>query len=212
MRKLVVPLYLQAPKSVDCGPVCVRMVLSYFGIRRSLAFLQKKLHYDKTGTSSYDNGALLLDEGLRVTAVTANPMLFPPDIVRSLKNKKHLQELITKKSKTTPKYKKCLKTLEKFLEKGGNLIIEIPNAKHVRAAIDAKRPIIALLYGKAMGSNEGTFHFVVVTGYDGKHVFINNPYPKSKRQWKCPMDTFLYAVHSSSVGYIDNATLLIISK
>jgi uncharacterized protein YvpB len=62
------------------------------------------------------------------------------------------------------------------------------------------------------GSNEGGFHFIVVTGYDEKNVFANNPYPKSKKRTKYPMNQFLYALHTSTTTDIDNGTLLLVSK
>lgn len=212
MKKLNIPLYLQAPRSPDCGPVCVQMALAYFGVERDLPYLQKKLKYNKMGTSAYDNGALLLDEGLKVTAVTAHPMLFPPDLAKNIKSTKDVSKILTAKAKQVPRYKTGLQTFEKFLSKGGTLKIEIPTEKHIHKAIDVKRPVIALLYGQAMGSNEGGFHFVVVTGYDNKSVFVNNPYPKSKKQTKYPMHQFLYALHTATTADIDNGTLLIISK
>jgi hypothetical protein len=212
MKKLKVPLRLQGKQSKDCGPVCVQMVLEYFGIKKDLKNLQEKLHYIESGTTAYDNGSLLLDEGLKVTAVTAQPMLFPPDIAKSIKDNKDIYEIIGKKAIHSPKYKTNLDTLKVFLEKGGKMLIQIPNIKHICAAIDEGHPIIALLYGGALGSKEGGFHFVVVTGYDAKNVFLNNPLPGSSSQSKFPIDQFLYAVHSSTTADIDNGTLLIVSK
>jgi hypothetical protein len=212
MKKLDVPLYLQAPRSPDCGPTCAKMVLEYFDIKRDLPYLKKKLAYGKMGTSAYDNASLLLDEGLKVTAVTAHPMLFPPDLAKGIKSTKDALKIIKAKAKSTPRYTNVLGTFQKFLDKGGELKIDIPTEKHVRKAIDSKRPLIALVYGQALGSNEGGFHFVVVTGYDEKNVFVNNPNPKSGKQTKYPMNHFLYALHSSTTTDIDNGTLLVISK
>jgi hypothetical protein len=53
---------------------------------------------------------------------------------------------------------------------------------------------------------------IVVTGYDEKNVFVNNPGPKSKKKTKYPIHQFLYAVHTSTTADIDNGTLLVVSK
>jgi hypothetical protein len=143
MKKLNVPLLLQAPGSADCVPVCVQMVLEYFGIQRDLSSLQKKLKYNEMGTSAYDNGSLLLDEGLKVTAITAHPGLFPPDVAKGVKTQQDIVKIIKAKATKVPRYKSVLKTFEKFLSKGGKVKIEIPNEKHIRKAIDAKQPVIA---------------------------------------------------------------------
>lgn len=212
MKKLNVPLHLQGSKSLDCGPVCVQMVLEYFGIQRDLPYLQKKLSYNDVGTSAYDNASLLIDQGLQVTAVTAHPMLFPPDQAKALSSNEEIVKMLKLKAKRMPRHKSVLKTFEKFLNSGGRLKMEIPTDKHVRKAIDSKQPLIALLFGQALGSLEGGFHFVVVTGYDDKYVYANNPLPQSKKQAKYPFSQFLYGLHTSTTSDIDNGTLLIVSK
>jgi ABC-type bacteriocin/lantibiotic exporter with double-glycine peptidase domain len=188
------------------------MALEYFGNKQDLSELKKKLNYNKVGTSAYDNGSLLLDAGLKVTAVTAHPMLFPPDIAKGIKNNEDLLKIIREKAKKVPRYKAGLKSLETFLRKGGKMQIAIPTEKHIFKAVDSNKLVIALFYGRAVGSNEGGFHFVIITGYDEKNIYVNNPLPQSKQNAKYPIDQFLYALHTSTTTDIDNGTLLIISK
>lgn len=212
MKKFNVPLYLQEDGSKDCGPTCVRMILDYFGIKRELTDLQKKLNYDEMGTTSYDNGSLLLDEGLKTTAITAQPLLFSPDTTPSIKTKNDIFKTIRARAKEEPKDKDILETMKKYLNKGGKLKIEIPSFKHIKEAIDKNQPVLALFYGRAIGRNEGAYHFVVISGYDKNRVFINNPWPPSKRQAWFPVDQFLYGLHTSTSAYPDNGTLIIVSK
>lgn len=212
MKQLDVPLILQEPGSDDCGPTCVRMVLQYYGIKRSLEELKPKLEYFPEGTTAYANGSLLLGEGLSVTAITAHPMLFPPDVAATIRTTEDLHRIINAKKESHPKYKEVLDTFSSFLDEGGKRTIAIPSFNHIKEAIDADSPLIALIYGQAMGSSEGDFHFVVVSGYDEGKVHITNPAPKSVHQGWFPVDQFLYALHTSTTYDIDNGTLLVISK
>ena len=212
MKKLEVPLRLQSENSQDCGPVCVQIVLEYFGIQTSLESLISKLTYVESGTSAYDNGSLLLSVGLKVKAITAQPLLFSPNTIHSFKGKDDYIQAAAKRSSKVPADKPILDTLVTYLEQGGEMQLQIPSFEHIKEAIDAGNLIIALLYGNALGSNEGGFHFCVVNGYDEEKVFITNPLPTSKRQDWFPVADFLFAVHSSTTKDVDNGTLLVISK
>lgn len=212
--KLTIRKILQDSESVDCGPVSVQMILSYFKIERSLADLKKKLSYDAVGTSIFDNGNLVLDEGLKATLIFANPLLFSKNDRKSLKGRSkivsHISKLIGDKKEFKDR-KHQLKILKKFAERGGKVVLEIPEMKHIKTAIDSNSPVIALLYGQAMGEHEGSFHFVVVNGYDDTHVYILNPLKESKLA-KVPIQDFFYALYSSTTADIDNGSLLIVSK
>ncbi len=209
-----VPLRLQEVGTLDCGPVCAQMVLEYFGITQDFQSLKDKLLYNEVGTTIYDNGSLLLDLGLKVTAITAQPRLFSPEVIESITSKDLLNEVIDKKIEkvTTTRDKDNLETFKKFLNKGGGVKLEIPSFSHIKEAIDNGHPVIALLIAQALGSKEGGYHFVVVSGYDEGRVYINNPAQNSSQQAWFPIERFLYAVHASTVADFDNGTLLIVSK
>jgi hypothetical protein len=153
------------------------MVLEYFGINHDFQSLKNNLLYNESGTTAFDNGSLLLDLGLSVTVVTAQPRLFSPEIISSITSKEVLQEVISKKMKQvkTVRDKDNLETFKKFLNKGGQYKLEIPNLNHLKEAIDNGQPVIALLIAQALGSKEGGYHFVVVSGYDEDSVHITNP-------------------------------------
>jgi hypothetical protein len=210
--KIELPLKLQEQGSKDCGPVCVQMVLEYFGINKDQSYLREKLTYVEAGTSAYDNASLLLNEGFKVTAVTAQPLLFSPDTIAEIKNTDDVLKIVEAKYISAEKDRPILETLKKFLLQGGDLKIEIPSYKHIQQALEESKPIIALIYGRALGSKEGGFHFIVISGYEDGKVFINNPLPESKKQGWFPIEHFLYALHSSTTADIDNGTLLVVSK
>ncbi|MCL5113877.1 MAG: C39 family peptidase [Patescibacteria group bacterium] len=213
-KTLNVPLFLQEKNSLDCGPTCVRMILAYYGINKTLKNLQSKLYYGDAGTSIFDNGALLLENKLKTNAITAQPLLFPPDKTRKLKTRKSVINLIKNKmeDKEYERFIDNFKTFLKYFEKGGNIIIEIPSFQHIKNAINNESPILALMNAQALGSNEGKFHFVVITGYKDNEVCINNPWPPSIHQGWFPIEKFLYGVHTSTCADIDNGTFIIPSK
>ncbi len=214
MKIIDIPLKLQQKGTQDCGPVCVQMVLEYFGINQDFQSLKDNLLYNESGTTAFDNGSLLLDSGLSVTAVTAQPRLFSPEIISSITSRDLLQEVIAKKMEQvkTVRDKDSLETFKKFLNKGGECKLEIPSFMHIKEAVDNGHLVIALLIAQALGSKEGGYHFVVVSGYDEGRVYINNPAPSSSQQSWFSVERFLYALHASTVGDFDNGTLLIISK
>ena len=212
MKLLKLPLYLQDPNSVDCGPVCDRMILEYYGIRRSLEELQAKLRYDAVGTSAYDNGAIFLSEGLKVKAITAHPLLFPPDLMAKLADKNRLRERIKGLAGRLPDKADNLGTLLKFLDLGGDVCMEIPAWRHIKDAIDSESPVLALTYAKALGNNEGGYHFIIVNGYKHGFVHITNPSPRATNRGWFPLDRFLFAVHCCTSADVDNGTLIVPSR
>lgn len=209
MKKIEIEQLYQDVKSKDCGPVCTQMVLKHFNLEENLKSIAEKLSYDDNGTFSFDNGIVLLKSGLKVACITAQPYLFSPDI--QLKNKNEIIDHITSKISTLPKFEKGINLLKDFISSGGEIKIEIPQIQHIQNAIDNGSLVIALIYGKALGSNEGGFHFVVVNGYDEENVYITNPLTTAKSGWY-PIKNFLYALHSSTMFDVDNGSLLLVSK
>lgn len=209
MKLLKVPLYLQEPGSVDCGPVCSRMMLEYFGIKRTLDELREKVQYSAIGTSSFDNGSIFLAEGMKAKAVTANPLLFPPDLMPKLADKGRLLDRIRGLAGRLPEKKQGLDTLTRFIELGGDMCMEIPAFRHIKEAIDADSPVLALTYAKALGNNEGGFHFIIANGYKRGFVHVTNPSPRATNRGWFPVDRFLYAVHISTCVEVDNGTLIV---
>lgn len=212
MKLLKVPLYLQEAGSVDCGPVCSRMILEYYGIKRTLEELREKVKYSAAGTSSFDNGSIFLAEGLQAKAVTAHPLLFPPDLQAKLADKTALLNRISGLAGRLPDKADNLATLRKFIELGGEVCMDIPAFAHIKASIDAGNPVLALTYAKALGNNEGGYHFIIVDGYKRGFVHITNPSPRATNRGWFPLDRFLYAVHASTCVDVDNGTLILPSR
>ncbi len=216
MKLIDVPLYLQTPGSIDCGPACIQMLYDHFlGKKIDIEEVKKQLDYTEVGTTLYQNGSQLLKEGLKVTAISANPLVFPGNTWDQLKTNEDVREYIQKKyddSYLDDHFKLIYRTLLQFIDDGGDFKVKIPDFNDIKDAIDRDAIVCALNYTQPLGENEGTFHFVLVTGYDEGRVFINNSWPLSQKQAWFPIDKFLFAVHSSALGDADNASFLIVSK
>ncbi len=210
--KISIPYHSQQKDSQDCGPVCVQMVLEYFGIKKKLSELTRHVQYAKMGTSAYDNALLLLKENLTVTAVTAHPMIFPPDRIKKLKNKNELLKYLEQLIKKSKRFKSGIKLIKNFITTGGILRLEIPQEKHIKDALHKGGLVLALFHGGALGSKEGGFHFAVISGHKKNFVYINNPLLNSARQAWFPLDKFFYGLHASTCADSDNGTLLIVNK
>lgn len=204
-----ITLRFQKNGSVDCGPVSSQMILSYFGMINSLENIKSQMSMGDFGTYIYDNGLLFLEHNLKATLITANPLIFKNEDLRKLSSeidiKKHLSKIIKKK----PKLKKPLHLFKKYIDAGGKVLLKIPTIIHIQKALDKNKLILALIYGGVLGTNEGGFHFVVVSGYKKNHVHIHNPLKKSKQGWFKNED-FIYALHSSTCADVDNGSLLIV--
>jgi predicted double-glycine peptidase len=215
MKKLKIRRFLQKASSKDCGPASTQAILDYYGIKKSAEELSKHLTYADLGTSLYDNGTVVLKNGLRAVAITANPILFSfADRVKlktKLQVEKHLAALAKSKAKELKDKKLGIKIFQRFLKSGGEVRLAIPRFEHIRSAIDAGHPVLALVYPRAFGSYDRFFHFVVVHGYDSRFVYISDPLPSAKKN-KVPIDDFMYGLHSSACGDVDNGSLLIVSK
>lgn len=218
MKKLKVQRKLQAVNSLDCGPVSVQMVLDYFRIQRTVKELKKDLYYSDLGTYLYDNGLLFLKEGLKVTLVTANPLLFSGIERKQLKTKRavreHLENIVKNKTKAFQEYKHGIALFIKFLDAGGDVSIEIPEFKHIREAIDANTLVMPNFHMNASGiikDRDLGFHTFVITGYDEDYIYFKDPYPKTNKT-KILIKDFMFAVHAASCVDIDNGSFLLIRK
>ncbi len=211
MKKIDIEVFFQTNKTQDCGPVCTQMVLNHFGKGKKLEEIKTKVNYVLGGTYIYDNGLVILNEGLNVELITANPLLFKQEDRAVLKNEKSILKHITAIKRKKNAKKEALGIFQDFIKHGGKVKVEIPSLDHINKAIDQNKLIIALLYGGALGKNEGGFHFVVVTGYKKGFVYINNPGKKTRQGW-FPEDDFLYALYSSTCADVDNGSLLIVGE
>ncbi len=211
MKKIDIEVFFQTNKSLDCGPVCTQMVLNYFGKGKKLEEIKTKVNYVPGGTYIYDNGLVILNEGLKAELITSNPLLFKQEDRSTLKTEKSILKHLTAIKRKKGAKKQAIGIFQDFIKQGGRVKIEIPTLDHLKKAIDQNKLIIVLLYGGALGKKEGGFHFVVVTGYKNGFVHINNPGKKSRQGW-FPESDFIYALYSSTCADVDNGSLLVVGE
>ncbi len=210
-KRLNVKNFYQRVNSNDCGPTCVQMCLHYFGIEKTARELSARLTYNEFGTFVFDNGMLCLNENLKVSLITANPLLFEREVWNKLKSKEALLQHLTKFKRKYPKKITAVSLFIKYTKEGGNTTIAVPDFSHIKKAIDSNELVLAAIYGRALGLKDGEYHFVIVSGYRDGEVYVNNPLPGSKSGWFKTKD-FLFALHASTCFDIDNGALLIIGK
>lgn len=151
------------------------MILNYFGIEKRLDDLKKDMSIEEFGTYIYDNGICFLENGLRVELVTANPLIFKKDLIKNLKSPGEIKKHLTKIQKKNPKTKSALEIFKYFIGLGGRVNLKIPSISHIQKALDKNKLVLALIYGGALGTNEGGFHFVIISGYKKNYLYVNNP-------------------------------------
>src|SRR3989344_4462690 len=101
-----------------------------------------------------------------------------------------------------------------YLQDSGRLHVAIPTLKEIRQETNAGRPVIALVqnsiwYSRVPGRPfSDIFHLVVITGVDDAYVYINDPHWKFGGQVKHTHEEFLFALYSSSLGDVDNGSVI----
>lgn len=212
--QLDIPLHLQDSGSEDCGPIGTLMILDYFGKTSDRAEVLAKVPRCNFGTSSFDNAQVLLDYGLKVELITAQPKLFDGDFIRSKPSVEAILERLEQKkvSEKDEERKKIIGSLMKFMDKGGKLNLEIINKDLVIDSLNDNKPVWVSMFANALESNGGGYHTVVITGHDKDRFFINNPWPESRKQSWENADEVIYAIHVSTLFDYDNGAVFLVSN
>lgn len=206
-----IKLIFQKKGSVDCGPVSSQMILDYLGIKKELEEIKKGMVFADAGTYIYDNGLCFLREGLKVELITANPLIFKKEDLQKIKSSDDLKKHLSKIQRKNLNKKNALLLFKKFIGSEGKVSLKIPSVNHIQRALDKDKLVLALIYGGALGTSEGGFHFVIISGYKKNHLYINNPLRQARQGWFKNED-FLYALHSSTCADVDNGSLLIVGR
>jgi hypothetical protein len=110
----------------------------------------------------------------------------------------------------TPRQLKTLKYYLDFLNAGGRLNVNIPDAGYIREALVQKVPLIASLTSNfLMQKPVFNFHFNVIKGIAGDKITVNDPlWDERGGEHTYNIDDYLYAIAASLYGDLDNGTLL----
>lgn len=210
-----VPLHVQDIDSEDCGPVATTMVLDYFGLESDQHKVIAEIPKSYFGTTLFDNVIYLAKKGLKVTIVTAHPKLFDGDFLRSDPSGAQIESQITRTydKEGNKDSKEVIAAYKQFLQTDNcTLEVAIPTLSHIYTALDEGKLILALIYGQALGKNEAGYHFVVIAGYKDRQLLVLNPWPKSRKESFEDAETFMFALHCSTLFDYDNGAIAIIGK
>jgi hypothetical protein len=170
---------------------------------------------DQIGTYMPQIGTYLINHGFKVELVTMHPKLF------TLKDKYCSQTKVRNifdKAYTCEKSeqnKKVLGYFREFSKAGGKIVVKIPSVDDIIKEINNGRPLGAALTSNFLTNTQPkfNFHFNLITGYDNKYVYVNDPQSsKSGGAKKYLIDDFFYGVHASAHGDLDNASLILVKK
>lgn len=209
--KLNVPLLRQRIGSVGCGHICIQMILKYHGIEKSYREMKSEIDTHDVGTYTPQLGSFMIANGFKTNIITLHPGMFSLDDINISQKEvsKIVHNLKAKEKKDSNKI--TLDYYSQYLKDGGTITPKIPDETDIRKEIDAGNPILALLTSNFLTGvkRKFNFHFNVITGIDKTHVYVNDPL-KGKRggSKKFKIRDYLYAIHASAYGDLDNATLM----
>ncbi len=181
----------------------VATLLDYYGLPYSLRSLNDYLHHHSFGSLMTEMADCLLQHGLEVTLINAEPALFSREVWNSL----FLQDY----PKTTPEKLPSMNEVERVVAKGVYLRRLLPSIEIIDSELAQERPVI-ISYNPALIDAirpQSVSHAIVAPG-DADHYMIYEPsYDNAITQQ--PKQTVLYAitqVHSTD----PTASSIILSK
>jgi hypothetical protein len=162
--KLSVPFY-SSKKDTDCGPLALKMVLEYFGETHEfeeLAKLEKQL---ETG--------LVWSVGI---ARAAKKLGFSVKLI-STSNFSHEEDIDYYKKYANDKGRLLLKEISKEIKELGVEVVEKDMTIEELLSKITKRsvPIVLINWYVISGKQGFSGHFVPITDYDEKYIYIHNP-------------------------------------
>lgn len=222
---------LPQPNDSVCGPTCLHAVYRFFG---ELVELDEVIacvpSLPNGGTLAVQLGCDALTRGYRARITTNNLQSFDPTWFRPGVD---LADRLARQALAKPKDTKLQLATEwylRFLQAGGELVLESFSAELLSSYLDQGVPILAglsatYLYGSPRELPDGTYddvagfptgHFVLIQGYDGDHdhVWIADPYADNPmtdgHYYRVSLARLLAAIHLGIVTY--DANLLVIQK
>jgi len=200
------PKYYKDKKIGICGPVALKSILSYYGVKASMGEVVKGSGMPKKGgTSIFGLAYFCLKNSLKVDYYSFN------EIDKWGKSSKRIKDFV-KKYNLVNNDKKFLSKCRKF--DNFNSVRKKPAIKLIESFIDKKMPVLILfnvisLFGKDNPDLPWGSHYTVVVGYDKNNFYIhNNSWPKNEAYLKANKRHFMKT--ASSEGY--SGEMLVISN
>lgn len=185
----------QKVNSVDCGPVCVKIICDALGRNTSLESIKSQLEYVDDGVYPPQIGKVLLNHNIANKLILANVSLISKEEKDSMTDKEfveYLKQWIKYNSKDI--FVNFAKHLLSYVEQGGKVEIDPTYSSHkMKLSIEKGEKILAsvqqsLLWGQnkikdsqlfdSIKGQSNAFHFVIVNAVAGKECLeIIDPYP-----------------------------------
>ncbi|MBK6542680.1 MAG: hypothetical protein IPG10_15645 [Flavobacteriales bacterium] len=186
---------LSQPDDSTCGPTALQAVYAHFGMELPLEQVIREVHFlEDGGTLAVFLGLHALKQGFKARIHSYNLRVFDPtwaDLPAETLRKKLVAQTRFKDSKKL--HSACL-AYARFLKMGGEIRFDDPAPDLLRGYLDADLPILTglsatYLYGSkreiSNAHGQSIFddlrgkpmgHFVVLSGMEGKTVFVADPY------------------------------------
>ena len=162
--KLKVPFY-KSLHDTDCGPLALKMALSYFGKDYSFEEISKQERQLKSG--------LVWSTGI---ARAAKKLGFRTKII-STTNFSHEEDISYYKKYSDDLGRRVLAELSSEIKKIGVEIEEknLPLNELLKYVSKDSIPIVLVNWFTISGREGFSGHFLIITGYDKENVYVHNP-------------------------------------
>ena len=197
--RLAVPLIRQPENSVECGPACIEMVMKYHGKRASRAQILKDVVLLDGGVFTAQIGAYFIKKGFSAEIQAMNPAAYlKGDIERPQGEILALLKKYDPEGDPSSAFSKS--ALINFMGNGGVYTPKLPTIGDIASELDAGNPIIASLTTRWHCGYPArlNFHYNVITGYDEKSIFTNDPGGKFGGKKEYLHDEFLFTLYAIS--------------
>jgi hypothetical protein len=183
----------------SCGVACLRSIFNHYGNNFSEKDVWKKHKSfgkgDKIRNPILSLGLTALKFGFKVKYIGYDPI-----IANNNSNPKNLKKSLNIKSKNYFSFGKFyVNTALKFLELGGEIVIDKLNIKKLKAIIDKDKfflvEIRPAFINKSSSVSFNMNHKVIVIGYNKKGFKILNPSDGKEYLWD--FDSFLLAFYAA---------------
>lgn len=188
---------LKQETNKSCGVACLRSIFNFYGNNFSEKDVWKKNESYKTKDGIRNPiislGLTALKFGFKVKYIGYNPI-----IANSNTNPKDLKKSLKVKSKSYFSIGKFyVDSALKFLELGGNIVIDKLNVKKLKEILDKDKFFLVEIkpayINKKSSINDN--HKVIVNGYNNKGFTILNP--SNCEEWLWSFDDFLLAFYAA---------------
>lgn len=197
--KLNVPHFIQ-PTRLDCGPTCIKMLLSFFRFEISLEKIKK--HSLKNKKINPPQLAFIIQKILPPsTELKVNFFFFNFQYFDETFNCLNKKEKLSYISHLRPaeKLEEVIKSLKKLINTNSKVRFCLITTELIKKILLKRSPIITLVSVpefRKIRMDEWRGHYILITGYDYKHFYYNDPHwdPAKSKLHKIEQEHLLVSI------------------